>query len=144
MNFDWKILKYNWDILAIGIGYPVIMLITGMRYPSFNAISLFLFVIVGLLLVILRMLSFRYASFYAHEWKLKIGRVRSFIILAVALVLSSIVSSLTVEPGLLRESLSLTLLYAVVILFYADIRQHYTARRSTISTYKPRNPEDLN
>lgn len=144
MNINWQTLKFNWDILAIGIGYPLIMLISGMRYPNFTAITLFLFVIVGLLLVILRMLTFRYMSFYTHEWKRKIGRGRAFMILAVALLIASIVGSTVVPAGLLRDTLSVTLLYVVVILFYSDKRQHYTARQATISTFKPRNPKDLN
>jgi len=144
MNINWNTLKFNWDILAIGIGYPVIMLISGLRYPNFSAISLFLFVIIGLLLVILRMLTFRYMSFYTHEWKRKIGRGRAFLILAVGLLVASIVGSAVLPVGLLRDALSVTLLYLVVIVFYSDRRQHYTARQATVSTFKPRNPKDLN
>lgn len=143
-SIDWKMLKHNWDILAIGVGYPILLLITGSKYPSFNVLSFFLFVIVGLLLVILRVLTFRFMSFYTHEWKRKFGASRTFLLLAAALVVVSVLSSTVISAGLLREVVSITLIYIVVIVFYSDKRQHFTARQSTVRTFKPRNPKDLN
>ena len=143
-SIDWKMLKHNWDILAIGLGYPIILTMIGNKYPSFNVFSFVGLIIGALLLVILRILTFRFMSFYTHEWKRKFGSSRSFMAFAAALILASIVGSMVVPVGFLREVLTVTLVYIVVILFYSDKRQHFTAVRGTVSTFKPRNPKDLN
>jgi len=143
-SIDWKMIKNNWDILAIAIGYPLILLITGGKFLSSNIFALFGVIIVALILVILRILSFRYMSFYTHEWKRKFGRGKAFMALAGALLLATILSSVTIPAGFLREALTVTLLYIAVILFYSDKRQHFTAIRGAVNTFKPRNPRDLN
>lgn len=143
-SINWQMIKNNWDIVAIVVGYPLILMITGNKYPSFSLFSFFGLIIVALLLVILRIVSFRYMSFYTHEWKRKFGRGKAFMVLAVALLLASILSSATLPVGFFREALTVTLLAVVVIVFYSDKRQHFTALRGTVSTFKPRNPKDLN